>query len=142
MRSCPWENQIDDFLLNRLEEPERARFEEHYFNCAACFEALAERDLLVRAVKAAGATVPAAAPRREANIRILRPWMAAASVVLVLGIVFGPGLFHKRAAWTPPTDDTVRGGAIVASCYFSAYSTAASAWILVVSNSGTRQSCW
>jgi hypothetical protein len=116
MRLCPWENQIDDYLLKRLEESERARFEEHYFNCAACFRALEERDLLVRAVKAAGTPVPAAAParRRAAGIRILRPWMAAAAVVLVLGIVFGPGLFHKRAAWTPPTDDTVRGGAIAA----------------------------
>jgi hypothetical protein len=116
MHSCPWENQIDDYLLKRLEESERDRFEEHYFNCAACFGALEGRDLLVRAVKAAGAPVPAAEParRREAGIRILRPWMAAAAAVLVLGIVFGPGLFHKRAAWTPPTADTVRGGAIVA----------------------------
>ena len=116
MHSCPWENQIDDYLLNRLDESERTRFEEHYFNCAACFGALQERDLLVRAVKAAGAPVSAAAParRREAGIRILRPWMAAAAGVLVLGIVVGPGLFHKRSAWTPPTADTVRGGAIVA----------------------------
>lgn len=119
MRSCSQKNQIDDYLLNRMDEPERARFEEHYFNCAACFGAVKERDLVVRAMKTSGMPAFAAEParRRPGSGWILRPRMAAAGaagLLLVLGILIGPGLFQKPNPWIPPTNDAVRGGTIIA----------------------------
>jgi hypothetical protein len=38
----------------------------------------------------------------------------AIGLLLVLGILFAPGPFHKPAPWTPPTEDAVRGGMIAA----------------------------
>lgn len=102
-----------------MDEPERSRFEEHYFNCAACFRALEKHELVLRAVKTAGRTALATpfARRRPWADWTLRPWMAAAgagALLLVLGIFFGPGAFRKPSPWTPPTEDAVRGGTITA----------------------------
>ena len=119
MRSCPQKYQIDDYLLNRMEESGRVRFEEHFFNCTACFGAVRERDLVLRAVKSSGAPAFAveSARRRRGSGWFLRPWTAAAGaagLLLILGILFGPGLFQKPASWIPPTNDAVRGGTITA----------------------------
>jgi hypothetical protein len=117
MRYCPQESRIDDYLLNRMDESERTGFEEHYFDCAACFRALEKRDLLLRAVKAAGSPALAVPPRhpRPLGHWIFRPWMAAAGAagaLLVAGLLLGPGLLRKPTVWTPPTGDAVRGGSI------------------------------
>jgi hypothetical protein len=119
MKSCSQENRIDDYLLERMDESERTRFEEHYFNCSACFRAVQERDLALRAVKTAG--VPAFSAVRERPRRgafgILRPWTAAVGgvcLLFVFGVLFGPGFFRKPTPWIPPIEDAVRGGAIAA----------------------------
>ncbi|MBN2198304.1 MAG: zf-HC2 domain-containing protein, partial [Candidatus Aminicenantes bacterium] len=47
MNSCPHRKLIDDYLLNRLGEDEKNRFEEHFFNCRFCFEELKAREEVV-----------------------------------------------------------------------------------------------
>jgi hypothetical protein len=119
MRYCPQKSRIDDYLLNRMDESERTAFEEHFFDCASCFRALEKRDLVLRAVKAAGSAafaVPSLSPRPRGHW-IFRPWMAvagAAGALLAAGLLLGPGLLRKTPAWIPPTADTVRGGSITA----------------------------
>jgi predicted anti-sigma-YlaC factor YlaD len=54
MRRCPFENQIDDYLFNRLSEDEHTRFEEHYFDCTQCFQVLAERNEMISVIKEEG----------------------------------------------------------------------------------------
>jgi hypothetical protein len=117
MRVCPERSSIDDYLLNRMDESERTGFEQHYFDCASCFQALEKRDLVLRAVKAAGSpvlAVPFESPISRGR-RLFRPWMAAAAGALLLaGVLLGPGLLRKPAVWIPPTNDAVRGGTIEA----------------------------
>ncbi len=57
MRNCKLKEKIDDYLLNRLSEEEKDRFEEHYFNCSSCFETLVERDELISVIKSRGSTL-------------------------------------------------------------------------------------
>lgn len=54
MRKCKYEDLIDDYLLNRLSEAERGKFEEHYFNCSQCFEKIEERDEIISVIKNKG----------------------------------------------------------------------------------------
>ena len=57
MRKCLYANQIDDYLLNRLEGGAREQFEEHYFNCPSCFQQMEERDALISTIKSRGAWI-------------------------------------------------------------------------------------
>ena len=114
MSECFSEDRLDDYLLNRLAEAERAGFEEHYFNCPGCFAALQSRDLVRQAVRAAGQP-PRTAPAEAARPHGLRPWLAAAGAIgalAVLTLTLGPGLWRKAPVWTPPTTDAVRGTAV------------------------------
>jgi hypothetical protein len=54
MRKCKFEDLIDNYLLNRLDEDEKKIFEEHYFNCSCCFEKIVERDELISIIKYKG----------------------------------------------------------------------------------------
>jgi hypothetical protein len=54
MRKCKFEDLIDAYLLNRLDEDKKKRFEEHYFNCPSCFEKMVERDELISVIKRQG----------------------------------------------------------------------------------------
>jgi hypothetical protein len=68
MRKCLFADQIDDYLLDRLEGEAKERFEEHYFNCPSCFREMEERDILISTVKSQGAGLfrePAAAKRAD-----------------------------------------------------------------------------
>ena len=57
MKNCHYSEQIDDYLLNRLEGAAKEQFEEHYFNCKSCFQTMEERDALVSTIKARGAWI-------------------------------------------------------------------------------------
>jgi len=57
MRKCLFADQIDDYLLNRLEGEAREQYEEHYFNCPSCFRQMEERDALVSTIKSRGAWI-------------------------------------------------------------------------------------
>jgi hypothetical protein len=57
MNKCKFEDQIDNYLLDRLEGGDKDRFEEHYFNCSSCFQKMEERNELVAAIKTRGAWI-------------------------------------------------------------------------------------
>ncbi len=65
MKKCQFERQIDDYLLNRLEGEERDIFEEHYFNCPACFQKMQEKEELISAIKTRGAWIFKEEPAAE-----------------------------------------------------------------------------
>jgi hypothetical protein len=54
MKKCAFEDQIDNYLLNRLEGNEKDQFEEHYFNCQSCFRLIEERNELISTIKSRG----------------------------------------------------------------------------------------
>lgn len=51
---CKCEHLIDDYLFDRLDDEEKNKFEEHYFNCPYCFEKVVERDELISIIKQKG----------------------------------------------------------------------------------------
>jgi len=117
MSKCRFEDQIDGYLLDRLGETEKERFEEHYFNCPSCFERLREREALIRAVRARGpALAPARAERRRPIFGALAPrTLAAATAVLVLAaaaLIVAPRLRKAAPEFVLSGDGTVRGGTI------------------------------
>ncbi len=124
MRNCIFEDFIDDYLFNRLDEMQREAFEEHYFNCSLCFEKMAERDELITVIKAKGSEVfrDVYAPETvtlswlETASAFLTPrqWaMAAVSAALILIVVFGviPNL-KTTAPEFFINEDLVRGSSI------------------------------
>jgi len=126
MRKCEFTENIDAYLFNRLEAPERDKFEEHYFNCPACFNEIKAREEMIAVIKAKGRDifpeesigVPVSEKPRLAKALLAflspRQWaVAALSASLVLVAVFG---IAPRLKTTTPqfsiTDDVVRGTAI------------------------------
>jgi len=57
MKKCRQTLRIDDYLLDKLDEPSKAEFEEHYFNCRVCFRELERRNELISVVKLKGADI-------------------------------------------------------------------------------------
>ncbi len=125
MKKCNYEGKIDDYLLNRMSQSEREKFEAHYFNCPACFEKLAERDELIAVIKEKGHMIFEGIPEsaRESKPSILEAlsaWMspkqwvvAAASAALILVVAIGVAPHLKKS--TPQffiNNDTVRGESI------------------------------
>jgi hypothetical protein len=125
MKKCRFEESIDDYLFNRLEEKEREAFEEHYFNCPQCFEKMTERDELVTVIKARGETIFRDVYAPETSKRVSwvesvyafltpRQWAAAAAaaaliLVVALGII--PNLKTKSPEFFI-NEDLVRGSSI------------------------------
>ncbi len=123
MRPCLFEDQIDDYLLNRLEGAAKDRFEEHYFNCSNCFAKLQERDELITAIKTRSAWLfsrklqpePkgwAAAVGRATDWLTPRQWATAAvSAAVILFTIFGalPLLRHQTPQFTLSESEVVRG---------------------------------
>ncbi len=125
MRKHKHEDLIDDYLLNKLSENEKKKFEEHYFNCPQCFEKMAEKDELISVVKNKGNVIfqniyahekVKRVPLFEHLIDFLTPkqWaMAASTVTLALIVVFGILPILKT---TSPhffiNEDLVRGGSV------------------------------
>lgn len=128
MNKCLYEDQIDDYLLNRLPAAEKEKFEEHYFNCLPCFELTRQRDEMIRAVKTRGAEIFGEEPQtRESRapawyqnvLSFLTPrqWaVAAVSAAVVLITVFGvlPTLKRGTPQFYLSEGETVRGSSIQA----------------------------
>jgi hypothetical protein len=101
MKKCKFEDQIDNYLLNRLEGGDRDKFEEHYFNCTNCFQKIEERNDLIAAIKSRGASIfkEEPVPERKTFVPTFekiysfftpRQWATAAiSAALLLVAVFG-----------------------------------------------------
>lgn len=126
MKRCEFENLIDNYLLNRLNEGEKEKFEEHYFNCSRCFAKMAERDDLISVIKHKGSEIfqdiyTAEETRRvslaEKVLAVFSPrqWaLAAASAAAVFLIIFF-GVLPNMKTKSPQffiNEDLVRGGSI------------------------------
>ncbi len=101
MTECKFEDLIDEYLLNKLSEEKRDQFEEHYFNCPACFQRMAERDDMITAIKWKGEEIFSDL-LKEDQVRKATWWdrlvgfmtpkqwaLAAVSAALVLVVTFG-----------------------------------------------------
>lgn len=122
MTKCWEERRMDRYILGRLSEAEIREFEEHYFNCPACFAQLQKREALVGAVvrKKDDLLAPdAAAPSLGGRIRAafaFRPWRAAAATAgLVLLIAAGLLVLGRGPRGGPAAGgEIVRGASLVA----------------------------
>lgn len=109
MTRCRFEDEIDAYLRGSLDAEGEDRFEEHYFNCPACFRLTAERGTLLEAFRAGGERAFPSRPRP----RGIPGWAygaAAAAALLAAVLLFIP---HPRPKPRPITfsgDETVRGG--------------------------------
>ena len=124
MKNCKYENLIDGYLLNRLQDEERQEFEEHYFNCPACFARMEERDTLISAIKYKGHEIfrdletqeAERVPLLEKLTAFLTPkqW-ALATATAVLLVVVAVGVIPNLKTAQPEffiNDELVRGGSI------------------------------
>lgn len=125
MRNCKFEVMIDDYLLKRLSEDEKDKFEEHYFNCSSCFEKLVERDELVSIIKSKGDEIfkdeyVSVAARGETWFEKATSFLtpgrlaaAAVSAAILLFVVFGVlPMLKPTAPQFFINEDAVRGGSI------------------------------
>ncbi|MBE0460778.1 MAG: hypothetical protein IBX60_04000 [Candidatus Aminicenantes bacterium] len=125
MKKCVFENLIDDYLLNRLSEGQKEKFEEHYFNCAFCFKEMTERAELISVVKSQGTHLfKGIYSRKEAKksswiedlFAFLTPkqW-ATAAISAVLVVIVALGIISIRNTSTHRffiNDELVRGESI------------------------------
>jgi len=121
MSSCPHSKYIDDYLLNRLGEKEKMRFEEHFFNCRTCFEDLKAREEVLRVIKNRSEEIFARdrdADTEKAGVgetrRALRfkPWWAAAAAAAAAALLLIMYLPHRPElppVFTLGEDEAVRG---------------------------------
>jgi hypothetical protein len=126
MRKCKFEDLIDNYLLNRLDEEKKKKFEVHYFNCPYCFEKMVERDELISVIKCKGdmifqdqhvAEEAKGATWIEKIVSLLTPkqW-AAAAVSGFLLLIISCLIFYvipNRGPTPPPfsiPDDSVERG--------------------------------
>lgn len=124
MKKCHFESLIDDYLFERLDENQKEKFEEHYFNCPQCFEKMKQTDEMITVIKAKGSEIfhDIYAPRKtrfswlEPVLAFLTPrqWaMAAVSAALILVVAFG--VIPNLKTTSPEffiNEDLVRGSSI------------------------------
>lgn len=125
MRKCKFEDLIDDYLLNKLDEDNKKKFEEHYFNCPACFEKMVERDELISIIKDKGnmifqdeymAEEAKGASWFEKIVSLLTPkqWAAAAISTCLLLLVSFAVIFYFNSKPSFRLDNPdIRGGQII-----------------------------
>jgi hypothetical protein len=124
MKKCNFENLIDEYLFDRLDETQKESFEEHYFSCHQCFEKLDEKNEMIAVIKAKGDEIftNVYAPTKirrswlEPVLTFLTPrqWaMAAVSAALILVVAIGviPNLKTSAPEFFI-NDDLVRGSSI------------------------------
>ncbi|NQT79591.1 MAG: zf-HC2 domain-containing protein [Candidatus Aminicenantes bacterium] len=125
MRNCKFEELIDNYLLNRLTENNKEKFEKHYFDCPDCFNKMVKRDELISIIKSKGDIIfkdeyVAEEAKGETWLEKItsfltpKQWaMAAASACLIFVIVFG--VIPNLKTTSPQffiNEDMVRGGSI------------------------------
>jgi tetratricopeptide (TPR) repeat protein len=89
------EEVTENYLLGGLSEEDREAFEEHYFECARCFDELQTLHAIEGELRRAGAAVAAKTPRP-----FLR-WVAATGLAAVLVLAVGVALWIRSS---PPSD--------------------------------------
>lgn len=124
MKKCHFENLIDEYLFDRIDEKQKEKFEEHYFNCPQCFEKMKHTDEMIAVIKANGSEIfrDVYTPRKTRRSRLEpvlafltpRQWaMAAVSAALILVVALGviPNLKTTSPEFLL-NDDLVRGSSI------------------------------
>lgn len=126
MKKCNFENLIDEYLFDRLDERQKEKFEEHYFNCPTCFEQMKQTDEMIAVIKADGSEIfrdvyaPEKTRRSRSKLEPVlafltpRQWaMAAVSAALILVVAIGiiPNLKTSSPEFFI-NDDLVRGSSI------------------------------
>jgi hypothetical protein len=122
MKKCQFEDQIDSYLLNKLEGEERDIFEEHYFNCPSCFQKAQQRDEIISAIKTRGAWIfkEAPGPTKKALVPAVekittfftpRQWATVAVAALLLVTIVGvlPQFRSSAPRFVLSENDVVRG---------------------------------
>ncbi len=124
MKKCQYADQVDDYLLNRLEGTAREQFEEHYFNCESCFQMMEERDVLISTIKDHGAWIFREEPavrrpdwvpawKRALTSFTPRQWatvgVAAAALILVAVIGVVPRFQGHAPEFILSDNEIVRG---------------------------------
>ncbi len=125
MNKCSYEGWIDEYLLNRLDDGRRKEFEEHYFNCPACFDMLVERDEIIGALKGAPSAFASEARRAAPNRKTTGPgrvfawlsprqWALAGTAALLLAVVLAviPRFRGPAPQFVMTGEETVRGGSL------------------------------
>lgn len=125
MSDCNFEGLIDAYLLDKLSEDEKVKFEEHYFNCPSCFQKMKEKDEMISAIKWKGERIFADLIHEEqvrkaslwdrlVGFMTPRQWAAiaaAAALVLVVVTALIPR-FTSQAPQFTLDDFTLRGQSI------------------------------
>ncbi len=124
MKKCNYDDLIDDYLFDRLDETQKQEFETHYFECSYCFEMMRDRDEMINVIKARGSEIfqDVYAPEKvtrswlESAYAFLTPrqWaLAAVSAALILVVAVGiiPQLKTKSPEFFI-NEDLVRGSSI------------------------------
>ncbi len=122
MNTCKFEAQIDDYLLNKLSKIQAEKFEDHYFNCASCFQLMVERDEVIATVKLKGEQIFSDLKSESQTIRLPwaerlvgffspKQWAAVTlSAALILVVVLGVIPQFKSSAPQFQLDDTIMRG--------------------------------
>jgi len=127
MKRCKFDEFIDDYLMNKLKNEEKNKFEEHYFHCQHCFEKMLARYELLRLIKTKGQTIfyeeERGKNRKEAffiekitSFLTPKQWAFTTSLV-ILGIILclSAGLLLKKPQpqFFLDKEDIVRGESII-----------------------------
>jgi TolA-binding protein len=102
---------LEEYLLDRLTEPDREEFEKHYFECASCFSQLQTR-LAVQAELQRQPAIPARA--RGAGFRLAWAWTPAfvtVALLLAVGVWWYSAQKHtpsQQASSSPPAESPLR----------------------------------
>lgn len=126
MRKCKFKEMIDSYLLNRLPEEEKNKFEEHYFNCHSCFETMVERDELISIIKSRGQSIfkdeyvseeakGETWSEKISSFLTPRQWATVAASALIITVIilaFLPKLFKPSPPQFFINEDRVRGESI------------------------------
>lgn len=125
MKKCAYEDQVDDYLLDRLEEARRVEFEEHYFNCPSCFEKIQAKENMLTVIREQGHRIftdpsdlkPEKAGLIGAFLSFSSPrrWAVAAistALIIVAVILVGTGLRTPTPKFVI-NDDVLRGADLI-----------------------------
>jgi len=86
-------NAVEAYVLGEMPAPERDSFEEHYFGCAACFDALQQAETFAQNARLA-ARHPKSQPETRTPKRPFEPlvrWAAPIAAAVAIVAVLGPG---------------------------------------------------
>jgi tetratricopeptide (TPR) repeat protein len=100
---------MERYLLGRLEQPDRDAFDEHLFECEACFERLQTLRAVRHELAATADALRTEPVRAERGSRIWKwAFVPTFATLVIIGIVVGPRMFRSpaQAPETPTTPTT------------------------------------